>query len=156
MPSDVAAGGALAVGSAVRYLHSIEVAHRDIKPANVLLDLSRGWCLCDFGFAVQCDERPLKRVVGTPLYLAPELVAGSSYSGKAADMWAFGAMVYEMLHSRPPFVAVAAAQNSNGVGRAARVVGSYVASAANRLRACSRTVGPGVAGEQRGPQAADP
>ena len=92
------------IGSALQYLHELGVAHRDVKPANVLYD-GRRWRLCDFGFAIVCHDTVLKDKVGTPQYLAPEIAAGRSYLGKCVDMWAFGVMVYEMLHGRPAIIA---------------------------------------------------
>ena len=88
----------------VEYCHAHGVVHRDIKPANVLYD-GRRWRLCDFGFAIKCGERRLKKMVGTPAYIAPELVTRSAYTGPSVDMWAFGCMVDELMHGRPCFVA---------------------------------------------------
>ena len=75
-----------------------------MKPANVLYDGHR-WRLCDFGFAIVCHERLLRKVCGTLDYLAPEVVSGESYYGPSVDMWAFGCMVYEMRLGRSAFVA---------------------------------------------------
>lgn len=93
------------VASALAYLHSIDIAHRDVKPANVLFyDTNRTQIkLCDFGFATFCGGRKLKMRCGTPLYQAPELVAGREYYGPPVDMWALGAMTYELLHGKPAF-----------------------------------------------------
>lgn len=93
------------MGSALNFMHGLGVAHRDVKPGNVLRDHDRVWRLCDFGFAIKCGERRLKKMVGTPAYIAPELVTRSAYTGPSVDMWAFGCMVYELMHGRPCFVA---------------------------------------------------
>lgn len=92
--------------SALAFLHGMDVAHRDVKPANVLFtDASRTSIkLCDFGFAVVCPRgHKLRMRCGTPMYNAPELVRGVEYLGPPVDMWAVGAMLYEMLHGRPAF-----------------------------------------------------
>ena len=92
------------MASAIGFIHSLGVAHRDIKPGNVLYD-GRRWRLCDFGFAIICNDDPLKDKCGTLAYCAPEIVANKSYKGKAVDMWAFGCMLYEMRIGRTCFAA---------------------------------------------------
>jgi len=93
------------IGSALRHLHAMGVAHRDVKPANCLLDDAGSWRLCDFGFAIECADRKIRHVVGSPAYMAPELAFGNPYIGRHVDMWAFGCMMYESLHLRPAFIA---------------------------------------------------
>lgn len=57
-----------------------------MKPANVLWD-GEQWRLCDFGFAVVCHDRTIKKALGSLAYSAPELVAQEGYKGWAVDMW---------------------------------------------------------------------
>jgi serine/threonine protein kinase len=63
--------------------------------------------LCDFGFAIRCADTRLKERIGTLIYKAPELCSvnarGNGYLGRPVDMWAFGAVMYEMLHNRHAF-----------------------------------------------------
>ncbi len=94
------------IADAVGYAHQQGLIHRDLKPANVLLD-ARGWPrVTDFGLAIFEGNRPLKagEVAGTPGYMAPEQVRGESHrlDGRT-DIWALGAMLYEMLTHRRPF-----------------------------------------------------
>lgn len=93
------------ISSALQHCHALGVAHRDVKPANVLYD-GRRWRLCDFGFAVEAGERKMKEQLGSLVYCAPEILSGkSAYTGWAVDMWALGAMVYEMRVGRTCFAA---------------------------------------------------
>ena len=92
--------------SGLGFLHSLDVTHRDIKPANILfVDASRTSVkLCDFGFAVVCPPgQKLRMRCGTPIYNAPELVRGVEYYGPPVDVWALGAMLFEMLHGKAAF-----------------------------------------------------
>jgi serine/threonine protein kinase len=93
------------MASALQHIHALGVAHRDVKPANILYD-GRRWRLCDFGFAVVAKDRKLRDQLGSVIYCAPEILSGkSAYTGWAVDMWALGALLYEMRAGRPCFVA---------------------------------------------------
>lgn len=102
------------LAAALMHMHGLGVAHRDLKPENVLFtDASHTQVkLCDFGFAVRCGERRLRTVCGSAQYMAPELhtPVGEGYLGMPVDMWALGALLYEMLHGKPAFRGVSMEQ----------------------------------------------
>ncbi|KAJ0967590.1 hypothetical protein J5N97_024507 [Dioscorea zingiberensis] len=88
---------------AINACHRRGIAHRDVKPDNVMFD-SRGRIrLVDFGSA-ECfgEERAMSGVVGTPHYVAPEVLAGREYSEKV-DVWSAGVILYLMLGGILPF-----------------------------------------------------
>ncbi|XP_060775950.1 serine/threonine-protein kinase D1-like [Neoarius graeffei] len=91
---------------ALRYLHMRHIAHCDLKPENVLLaspDPFPQVKLCDFGFARIIGEKSFRRsVVGTPAYLAPEVISSHGYH-RSLDMWAVGVILYVSLSGTFPF-----------------------------------------------------
>jgi WD40 repeat protein len=92
------------LAEAMHYAHQSGIIHRDLKPANVLLTIDGTLKITDFGLAKKLDETgPTGEVMGTPSYLAPEQAQGKKDVGPLADVWALGAMLYEMLTGRPPF-----------------------------------------------------
>ncbi|KAG1361824.1 phosphoenolpyruvate carboxylase kinase 2-like [Cocos nucifera] len=103
---------------AVAVCHRRGVAHRDIKPDNVLFDGGGGLKLADFGSA-ECfgDGRPMRGLVGTPYYVAPEVVAGRDYDEKV-DVWSAGVVLYIMLSGMPPFYGDTAVEIFEAVLRA--------------------------------------
>ncbi|KAI0556646.1 Serine/threonine-protein kinase [Gracilaria domingensis] len=88
-------------------LHSIRRLHRDIKGDNILLDMDGSVKVADFGFCAELSKRSGKRntVVGTPFWMAPEVIRGCNYDCKA-DMWSTGILAYECAEGKPPHIDV--------------------------------------------------
>jgi hypothetical protein len=90
---------------ALSYIHSRHRIHRDIKSDNILLNMKGDVKLADFGYAAQLTQQQQKRrtVVGTPYWMAPELIRGHDY-GVKVDIWSLGIMVMEMAEGEPPYM----------------------------------------------------
>jgi eukaryotic-like serine/threonine-protein kinase len=94
------------LASALAYAHSRGVVHRDVKPTNVLFDEDGNAKLADFGVARITGEPTLTEagtVLGTAAYISPEQASGEP-AGPAADVYAFGVILFRMLTGRLPFV----------------------------------------------------
>lgn len=87
----------------IKHLHTNLSIHRDIKPGNILLTKSGKVKLGDFGISAQLSEKTMKRrtVVGSPFYMAPEIIDETSYDGKV-DIWSLGITILELCEGRPP------------------------------------------------------
>ena len=93
------------LGRGLDALHGRGILHRDVKPSNVLLDGGGTAALSDFGLARTADSTRLTeegQLVGTPHYLAPELIEGHEAT-RASDVYALGCVLHESLVGRPPF-----------------------------------------------------
>jgi serine/threonine protein kinase len=120
LPPDEAVAIAGVVADALAVAHDQGIIHRDIKPSNILVDEDGAVHLIDFGIAALMDAPPdgltaTSTMVGTLRYAAPERLAGGEISPRS-DVWALGAVLYEMLTGHPavlatdPAAALAASQ----------------------------------------------
>lgn len=97
----VTAGVIYDTANALQYLHHFQIAHRDIKPENLLISRDFRIKIADFGLACKVLGR-LKRVCGTPTYVAPEILSEAGY-GLEVDVWSLGIIVHIMLVGYAPF-----------------------------------------------------
>ena len=81
----------------LEYLYLKGIMHRDLKPANIMYDQEANKAvILDLGFACHFhknDERVLSAVVGTPLYMSPEMLMGQKYNSQS-DVWSLGIIIY--------------------------------------------------------------
>ena len=91
---------------ALNYCHKGNIVHRDLKPENILFeteDENSQIKLVDFGFAeVFNPKKGMKDILGTPLFIAPEIISSKKYGSKA-DIWSLGVVTYFLLSGDPPF-----------------------------------------------------
>lgn len=88
----------------IDYLHREGVTHRDVKPANILVDPKGIVKITDFGVSSSVDVPTMtgNTLVGTPWYIAPEMIEGRPY-GKSVDVWSLGCTVLELATGRRPY-----------------------------------------------------
>jgi tetratricopeptide (TPR) repeat protein len=102
-----AAGLVETLARAMDYAHQRGIVHRDLKPANVLLAEDGTPKVADFGLAKHRESQvgltATGAIVGTPSYMAPEQAGGNKEVGPPVDVYALGAVLYELLTGRPPF-----------------------------------------------------
>lgn len=91
---------------ALQFAHALGVLHRDVKPANLMLTRNGRVKVADFGLAYiedPGDGHQYSRLVGTPAYIAPEMVVGNPASARS-DQYSLGATLFTLLAGRPPYV----------------------------------------------------
>ncbi|KAK8885586.1 hypothetical protein M9Y10_041036 [Tritrichomonas musculus] len=111
----------IGVASAMCYLHSLNIIHRDLKPANILLDKNFYPKVCDFGFARSVAENVQKtQGVGTPYFMAPEILQGNDDYDKPVDVYSFAIFAYQIITGKVPFPNVNQFQLSKKVIRGDR------------------------------------
>lgn len=108
LPGEQAAGYVRQLADAVQYAHERGVLHRDLKPQNVLVDAAGVLRITDFGLAkrVHADSQLTGdfSIMGTPSYMPPEQAdPGRGRAGPWSDIYSLGAVLYELLTTRPPF-----------------------------------------------------
>jgi serine/threonine-protein kinase len=108
LPVERAVALTLAICDALDNLHKHGVIHRDLKPENIMVDTEDRIKIIDFGIALKEDARRITHAtitpaLGTPDYISPEQVKGL-HGDQRSDVYALGAMLYEMLTGQPPFV----------------------------------------------------
>src|SRR5262249_55745780 len=102
-PIDRAIALTCKIADSLAYCHAQGVIHRDIKPENILLTNDDQPVILDFGLAVSKDRPGRGKAAGTSDYVAPEQIQGEPCD-RRTDIYGLGAMLYELISAKPPFV----------------------------------------------------
>ena len=110
LPPRRAAAYVLTIAQAIHHAHARGVLHRDVKPSNILIDADDQPLVTDFGLAKRVEGGAsltgTGAILGTPSYMSPEQAEGSQRPvGPGTDVYSLGAVLYELLTGRPPFLA---------------------------------------------------
>lgn len=128
---------AIQVAEGLCEVHDAGIIHRDIKPANILIDRKRRAKISDFGIALATTEERLTKtgaVLGTFGYMSPEQVKGESVDHRG-DIFSFGALLYEMVTGKQPFINENEAATINAILKETpKPVSSYVADTPETLQ----------------------
>jgi len=92
----------LSISRGLNYLHENKIIHCDIKPSNILLFGNKIIKICDFGVSKHFKTTKYKTLVGTPYYIAPEIINEDGYNN-SIDYWSLGVITYEMITFKKPF-----------------------------------------------------
>ena len=108
LPAKTAARYVQQIAEAIHYAHQAGTLHRDLKPSNILIDENDEVQITDFGLAMRVEGdsalTQTGQILGTPSYMPPEQARGMrNLVGPASDIYALGAVLYELLTGRPPF-----------------------------------------------------
>ena len=91
------------IARGMQFLHSRHIVHRDLKSLNVLFDTKGFAHICDFGFSRKEDDGKMTNSIGTPHWMAPELLAAGSIYNSKIDVYAFAIVMWEVLTKNYPF-----------------------------------------------------
>lgn len=92
----------------IQYLHTFDIAHRDLKCENILITKKMNIKIADFGFARYCCDENGSNILsetfcGSAAYASPEVISGTPYNAKMADIWSMGVILFTMVNASLPF-----------------------------------------------------
>jgi serine/threonine protein kinase len=94
---------ALEVAKGIEYIHERSVIHRDLKSLNILLDREKRGRICDFGLVRLKSFAPMTGLIGTPQWMAPEILMSSAFYDSKVDVYSYGIVLWELLTGKVPY-----------------------------------------------------